>query len=75
VEGDVRGRIQRALVEGDNRLKQGSTPERARESWERALALARDAGIEEQVAPLVEVRLADLERLEGEPAPPARPEA
>ena len=75
MEGDVRGRIQRALVEGDNRLKQGSSPERARESWERALALARDAGIEEQVAPLVEVRLADLERLEREPAPPARPEA
>ena len=75
MEGDVRSRIQRALVEGDNRLKQGSSPERARESWERALALARDAGIEEQVAPLVEVRLADLERLEREPAPPARPEA
>lgn len=75
MEGDLRERIQKALVEGDNRLKQGAAPERARESWERALTLAREAGIEEQVAPLVEVRLADLERLEGAPPPPAPPGA
>ena len=72
-EGDLRIRIQKSLVEGDNRLKQGAGAARARESWERALALAREAGIEEQVAPLVEVRLADLERLEAEPPPPAPP--
>ena len=72
---DLRIRIQKALVEGDNRLKQGADPAKARESWERALELAREAGIEEQVAPLVEVRLADLERLEAEPPPPSPPEA
>ena len=71
MEGDLRIRIQKALVEGDNRLKQGADPAKARESWERALELAREGGIEEQVAPLVEVRLADLERLEAEPPPPA----
>jgi hypothetical protein len=60
---DVRARIQRLLVTGDNRLKQGVDPAKARESYEQALALAREAGLEESVRPLVEVRLADLDRL------------
>lgn len=60
---EVRARIQRLLVTGDNRLKQGVAVEKARESYEQALALAREAGIEDAVRPLVEVRLADLERL------------
>jgi hypothetical protein len=72
-DGDLRDRIQKAIVEGDNRLKQGARPELARESWERALELAKDAGIEEQVAPLVQIRIAGLEQLEEEPPPPARP--
>jgi hypothetical protein len=53
-------RIQRLLVTGDNRLKQGVDPEKARESWEQALAVAREAGLEDAIRPLVEVRLADL---------------
>jgi hypothetical protein len=61
VEGSERERIRKLLVTGDNRLKQGVDPAKARESWEQALALAREAGLEEQVRPLVEVRLADLE--------------
>jgi len=60
VEGSARERIQHLLVTGDNRLKQGVAAEKARESWEQALAVAREAGLEEQVRPLVEVRLADL---------------
>lgn len=60
--GDLRARIQKHLVTGDNRLKQGVDPAKARESWEQALALAREAGIEDAIRPLVEVRLADLER-------------
>jgi hypothetical protein len=62
VEEDVHGRIQKLLVTGDNRLKQGVDPAKARQSWEQALALAREAGLEERIRPLVEVRLADLER-------------
>ena len=62
MEDDVRERIQKLLVTGDNRLKQGVDPAKARESWEQALAVAREAGLEEQVRPLVEVRLADLPR-------------
>jgi hypothetical protein len=61
VEEDVRARIQKLLVTGDNRLKQGVDPAKARESWEQALTLAREAGLEDRIRPLVEVRLADLE--------------
>ena len=60
MEEDVRERIQKLLVTGDNRLKQGVAPAKARESWEQALELARAAGLEERIRPLVEVRLADL---------------
>jgi hypothetical protein len=72
---DARGRIQKLLVTGDNRLKQGVEPDKARASYEQALAVAREAGIEDQVRPLVEVRLADLERLPREPPRRARPDA
>jgi hypothetical protein len=59
---DAREQIQKLLVTGDNRLKQGVAPEKVRESWEQALAVAREAGLEESVRPLVEVRLADLQQ-------------
>lgn len=67
---DARQRIQKLLVTGDNRLKQGVDPAKARESYEQALALARAEGLEEQVRPLVEIRLADLDRLPGAGSPP-----
>ena len=65
MEEDVRARIQKLLVTGDNRLKQGVDPAKARESWEQALALARETGLEDRIQPLVEVRLADLEQRPG----------
>jgi hypothetical protein len=58
---DARARIQRLLVTGDNRLKQGVAPEKVRESYEQALEAAREAGLEDAVRPLVEIRLADLD--------------
>jgi hypothetical protein len=70
---DIRERIQKHLVTGDNRLKQGVAPEKVRGSYEQALELAREAGLEETVRPLVELRLADLERLAGESPPPDPP--
>jgi hypothetical protein len=60
---DARARIQKLLITGDTRLKQGVAPTRVRESYEEALEVAREAGLEESVRPLVERRLADLERL------------
>jgi hypothetical protein len=64
---DARARIQKLLVTGDNRLKQGVAPEKVRESYEEALAVAREAGLEDSVRPLVEVRLADLAAAERTP--------
>ena len=60
VKGDAHERIQKLLVTGDNRLKQGVDAEKVRESWEQALAVAREAGLEDTIRPLVEIRLADL---------------
>jgi hypothetical protein len=74
VKGDegARYRIQKLLVTGDNRLKQGVDHAKVRESWEEALAVARAAGLEESVRPLVEVRLADLQ-LPAEESPRSAP--
>ena len=74
-EAEARNRIQKHLLTGDNRLKQGVSRERVRESYLEALEVARQAGLEEQVRPLVEVRLADLERLAPESPPPVPPAA
>lgn len=62
MEEGARERIQKLLVTGDNRLKQGVDPAKARESWEQALTVAREAGLEDRIRPLVELRLADLEQ-------------
>jgi hypothetical protein len=75
VGDEARERIQKLLVTGDNRLKQGVAPEKVRESYEQALAVAREAGLEDAIGPLVEVRLADLERLSRGSPPPVQPAA
>lgn len=67
METDPRERIQKLLITGDNRLKQGVEAEKVRANYEEALALAREHGLEDAIAPLVEIRLADLERLSREP--------
>jgi hypothetical protein len=72
---DARERIQKLLVTGDNRLKQGVALEKVRETYEEALVVAREAGLEDVIGPLVEVRLADLERLAGGSPPPGPPAA
>ena len=76
MKGDeARERIQKLLVTGDNRLKQGVDPAKVRQSYEQALEEARGAGLEEAIGALVELRLADLERLAGESPPPSPPDA
>ena len=74
-QSEARAKIQKLLVTGDNRLKQGVSSDKARESYEQALAVAREAGLEERVRPLVELRLADLERLSRESPRSAPPDA
>ena len=71
----ARAKIQKLLVTGDNRLKQGVDPAKARQSYEQALEAAREAGLEDAIRPLVEIRLADLERLARESPPPSPPDA
>jgi len=74
-QDDARAKVQRLLVTGDNRLKQGVKPEKVRESYMAALDAAQETGLEDAVRPLVELRLADLEKLEAEAPPPAPPAA
>jgi hypothetical protein len=75
VPDEPREKIQKLLITGDNRLKQGVEPEKVRASYEQALAVAREAGLEDAIRPLVEIRLADLERLRREPPRSERPES
>ena len=72
---EARARVQKLIVTGDNRLKQGVAPEKVRASYDEALAVAREAGLEDSIRPLVEVRLADLQRREGGSPPPVPPAA
>ena len=66
-EAEARQRIHDLLLTGDNRLKQGVSAEKVRQSYEQALAVAREHGLEDGVRPLVEIRLAGLAGLVREP--------
>jgi hypothetical protein len=72
-EAAARQKIHDFLLTGDNRLKQGVSPEKIRQSYEQALQVARENGLEEAVRPLVEVRLAGLDELDRESPPPEPP--
>jgi hypothetical protein len=74
-ESEAREKAHDLLLTGDNRLKQGVSAEKIRQSYEQALAVAREHGFEDAIRPLVEIRLADLERLAGGSPPPAPPDA
>ena len=74
-EAEARQKIHDLILTGDNRLKQGVSVEKIRQSYEQALALAAEHGLEDGVRPLIEIRLTDLERLAGESAPSDEPAA
>src|SRR6266498_2755062 len=72
------GRRVRARGSRSARLCRGSPaepPQKVRQSFLQALEVAREAGLEEKVRPLVEIRLADLKRLAPEAPRPAEPDA
>ena len=50
MSGEARERIQKLLVTGDNRLKQGVEPEKVRQSYEQALEAARRIRLERPTA-------------------------
>ena len=74
-ENEAREQVQKLILTGDNRLKQGVDHAKVRASYESALALAREHGMEERIRPLIELRLADLEQLAPGSPPPAPPAA
>jgi len=74
-EAEAKQKIHDLILTGDNRLKQGVSVDKIRQSYEQALSLASEHGLEDGVRPLVEIRLADLERLARESAPSDKPAA
>ena len=74
-ESEARQKIHDLLLTGDNRLKQGVSAEKIRQSYEQALQVAREHGLEEGIRPLVEIRLSGLEQLARESPPPGPPAA
>ena len=70
---EARQKIHDLIVTGDNRLKQGVSPEKVRQTYDQALALAIEHELDPTIRPLIEVRLADLERLAGGSPPPEPP--
>jgi hypothetical protein len=74
-EAEARQKIHDLLLTGDNRLKQGVSVEKIRQSYEQALSIATEHGLEDGVRPLVELRLGDLERLARESPPSEAPGA
>jgi ubiquitin len=72
---EAKQKIHDLLLTGDNRLKQGVSAEKVRQSYEQALRLATEHGLEVGVRPLVEVRLAELERLARESPRSGEPDA
>lgn len=53
-------RIRKLILLGDNQVRQG-LPAKARESYQEALELAREAGVDGSLGSLIELRLADLD--------------
>ena len=63
---DARERIQKLLVTGDNRLKQGVSHEKVRQTYEEALRVAARGRAGGARAAARRDPLADLDRLSGE---------
>jgi hypothetical protein len=60
-DSDPAGRIRTLLLRGDNVLKHGRSPDKAREAFEEARQVATDAGVDERVRELIERRLSTLD--------------
>jgi len=58
-------RVQKLIIVGDNRLKQGGDDKyvKARGTFEQALRLAEEAGIDERFRPFIERRLESIDQL------------
>jgi hypothetical protein len=72
-DAETRAKIHDLLITGDNRLKQGVSAAKVRETYERALRIAEENGLGDALRPLIEIRLADVERLAPGSPPPEPP--
>lgn len=60
-DSDAADRIRKLLLRGDNLLKNGRSPDKAREAFEQALRIATEAdGIDPRVAELAQRRLESM---------------
>lgn len=59
-DSDAAERVRNLLLRGDNVLKHGRSPEKAREAFEEARAVAAEAGLDQPVRELIERRLEQL---------------
>jgi hypothetical protein len=60
-DSDPPGRIRTLLLRGDNVLKHGRSPTKARDAVEEARQVAADAGVHERVRELIERRLSTVD--------------
>jgi hypothetical protein len=59
-DSEAADRVRNLLLRGDNLLKNGRSPERAREAFEEARQVAADGGLDERIRELIERRLEQL---------------
>ena len=61
-------RVRKLIIVGDNRLKQGGVDKfaKARGTFQQALRMAEEAGIDDHFRPFIERRLESIEQLAGE---------
>ena len=61
-------RVRKLIIVGDNRLKQGGADKfaKARGTFQQALRMAEEAGVDGRFRPFIERRLESIEQLAGE---------
>jgi hypothetical protein len=59
-DSDASDRVRTLLLRGDNVLKHGRSPDKAREAFEEARRVAAEAELDERIRDLIERRLEQL---------------
>ena len=59
-DSDASDRVRNLLLRGDNLLKHGRSEDKAREAFEEARQVAKDAGLDERLQELIDRRLEQL---------------
>jgi hypothetical protein len=59
-DSDASDRVRTLLLRGDNVLKHGRSPDKARKAFEEARRVAAEAGLDQRIRDLIERRLEQL---------------